>query len=291
MLQHVLDATSTGSLYAVIALGIALVFGVMKLANFAYGELLMVGGYTILVTVSLPWPLVVLCTLGAVGLVAVLMERVAFRPVREADPTTMLITSFAVSILLQNIAVWVAGRRAKGVSFGEELAKPINIANASVPIIEPVTIGVVVAVLIGFVLLLRYTETGVQMRAAAEDFRMARLMGVRANSVIVAAFLASGLLAAIASLILITTTGSVSPYIGLQPVLVGFVATVIGGMGSLVGAAVGGFLLGTVTVIFQLVLPDAVQSYRDAFVFTSVILVLLIRPRGLFASKALEERV
>ena len=120
---------------------------------------------------------------------------------------------------------------------------------------------------------------------------MARLMGVRANSVIVAAFLASGLLAAIASLLLIATTGSVSPYMGLQPVLVGFVATVIGGMGSLVGAAVGGFLLGTVTVIFQLVLPDAVQSYRDAFVFTGVIMVLLVRPRGLFASKATEERV
>lgn len=291
MLQHILDATSTGSLYAVVALGIALVFGVMRLVNFAYGELLMVGGFIIFLTESLPWPLVVACTLGGVGVVAFLMERIAFRPVRKADPTTMLITSFAVSILIQNVMVWIAGRRAKGVSFGSSLAQPVNIGSASVPTVELVTIGVIVAVLVGFVFLLQRTETGVQMRAAAEDFQMTRLLGVNANRVIVVAFVASGVLAAVASLLLIATTGAVSPYIGLTPVLIGFVATVIGGMGSLVGAAVGGFLLGVVTVAFQVALPDSVQSYRDAFVFSGVILVLLVKPNGLFASEALEERV
>lgn len=291
MLQHILDATSTGSLYAVVALGIALVFGVMKLVNFAYGELLMVGGFIILLTEGLPWPLVVLCTLVGVAVLAFLMERIAFRPVREADPTTMLITSFAVAILIQNVMVWISGRRAKGVSFGNSLAEPVHIGSASVPIVELVTIGVIIAVLVGFVFLLQKTETGVQMRAAAEDFRMARLLGVNANRVIVATFVASGLLAAVASLLLLATTGAVSPYIGLTPVLIGFVATVIGGMGSLEGAAVGGFLLGVATVVFQVVLPDSIQSYRDAFVYSSVILVLLIRPNGLFGSKALEERV
>ncbi len=291
MLQHILDATSTGSLYAVVALGIALVFGVMKLVNFAYGELLMVGGFIILLTESLPWPLVVVCTVLGVAMLAFLMERIAFRPVREADPTTMLITSFAVSILIQNVMVWISGRRAKGVSFGSALAEPVHIGSASVPIVELVTIGVIIAVLVGFVFLLQRTEIGVQMRAAAEDFRMARLLGVNANRVIVAAFVASGVLAAVASLLVLATTGAVSPYIGLTLVLIGFVATVVGGMGSLVGAAVGGFLLGVVTVIFQVALPDSIQSYRDAFVYSSVILVLLIRPNGLFGSKALEERV
>lgn len=291
MLQHILDATSTGSLYAVIALGIALVFGVMKLVNFAYGELLVVGGFIIYVTESLPWPVVVACALLGVAIVAFLMERIAFRPVRNADPTTMLITSFAVSILIQNIFVWTAGRRAKGVSFGNSLAEPVHIGSASVPIVELVTIGVIIAVLVGFVFLLQRTETGIQMRAASEDFQMTRLLGVKANRVIVAAFVASGILAAVASLLLIATTGAVSPYIGLTPVLVGFVATVIGGMGSLTGAAVGGFLLGVVTVVFQVALPDSVQSYRDAFVFGGVILVLLLRPNGLFAGHALEERV
>ncbi|MBN8871128.1 MAG: branched-chain amino acid ABC transporter permease [Solirubrobacterales bacterium] len=291
MLQHIFDAAATGSLYAVIALGIALVFGVMRLVNFAYGELLMVGGYVVLLTAGLPWPLIVACTLAAVGIVAFLMERIAFRPVREADPTTMLITSFAVSILLQNIAVWIAGRRPKGVSFGSSLSEPVDIAGASVPIVEPVTLGVVAASLILFVFIMRKTELGVQMRAAAEDFRMARLMGVRADSVIVAAFVASGVLAAIAALLLVATTGSVSPYMGLQPVLIGFVATVIGGMGSLIGAAVGGFALGAVTVLLQVVLPESVVSYRDAFVFSFVILVLLAWPQGLFANRAAEERV
>lgn len=291
MLQHIFDAAATGSLYAVIALGIALVFGVMRLVNFAYGELLMVGGYVVLLTAGLPWPLIIVCALAAVGLVAFLMERIAFRPVREADPTTMLITSFAVSILLQNIAVWIAGRRPKGVSFGSSLSEPVDIAGASVPIVEPVTLGVVAASLILFVFIMRKTELGVQMRAAAEDFRMARLMGVRADSVIVAAFVASGVLAAIAALLLVATTGSVSPYMGLQPVLIGFVATVIGGMGSLTGAAVGGFALGAVTVLLQVVLPESVVSYRDAFVFSFVILVLLAWPQGLFANRAAEERV
>ncbi len=291
MIQHVLDATSTGSLYAVIALGIALVFGVMKLVNFAYGELLVVGGFIIYATESLPWPIVVLCVLAGVAIVAFMMERIAFRPVREADPTTMLITSFAVSILIQSLMVWIAGRRTKGVSFGSSLAEPVSIGSASVPIVELVTIAVIVAVLAGFVYLLQRTETGIQMRAAAEDFKMTRLLGVNANRVIVSAFVGSGVLAAIASLLLITTTGAVSPYIGLTPVLVGFVATVIGGMGSLVGAAVGGFLLGVVTVLFQVALPDSVQSYRDAFVFGGVILVLLVRPNGLFAGGGAEERV
>jgi branched-chain amino acid transport system permease protein len=291
VLQHLFDAASLGGLYALIALGIALVFGVMNLVNFAHGELLMVGGYTILLTESLPWPLVALLTVSACVLVALLMERVAFRAVRTADATTMLITSFAVSILLQNIVVWIEGRRPKGVAFGSSLADPVHIGSASVPQVELLTIGLIVVLRGGLVIVLKRTRLGIQMRAAAEDFRMTRLMGVRASTVIVAAFAASGALAAVAVLLLIVTSGTVSPGMGLQPVLVGFVATVIGGMGSLVGATVGGFLLGSVTVALQAALPLEARGYRDALVFTVVIAVLLFRPQGLFANRALEERV
>ncbi len=291
MLQHLFDAASTGGLDALIALGIALVFGVMNLVNFAHGELLMVGGYVILVVQALAWPLVVLVTVLAVVGVALVMERVAFRPVRTADPTTMLITSFAVSILIQNIAVWSAGRRPKGVEFGAGLAQPVHVGGADVPEVELITIGMVVFLLVVLVLLLKRTQLGIQMRAAAEDFRMTRLMGVKADTIIVAAFATSGVLAAVAVVLLLVTTGTVSPGMGLQPVLVGFVATVIGGMGSLIGAAVGGFLLGAVTVALQASLPLEARGYRDALVFTAVILVLILRPRGLFASRALEERV
>jgi len=291
MLQHLFDAASTGGLYALIALGLALVFGVMNLVNFAHGELLMVGGYVILATETLPWPLVVILTIVAVVAVALAMERVAFRPVRAADATTMLITSFAVSILIQNLAVLTQGRRPKGVEFGAGLAEPVTIGGADVPEVELITIGMVIILLIILVVVLKRTQLGVQMRAAAEDFRMARLMGVRTDTVIMAAFAGSGILAAVAVVLLIAITGTVSPGMGLQPVLVAFVATVIGGMGSLVGAAVGGFLLGAVTVALQASLPLSARGYRDAFVFTAVILILILRPRGLFASRTLEERV
>lgn len=291
MLQHIFDAASTGGLYALIALGIALVFGVMNLVNFAYGELLMVAGYLIFVTESLPWPVVAAVTVLGVVVVALLMERVAFRPVRTADPTTMLVTSFAVSILLQNVVVWIAGRRPKGVSFGNALAHPVDIVGARVPEVEVVTIALVVILLGGLMVVLKRTQLGIQMRAAAEDFRMTRLMGVKADTVIVAAFAASGALAAVAALLFVVTTGTISPTMGLQPVLIGFVATVIGGMGSLVGAATGGFLLGAVTVALQAGLPLAARGYRDAILYSLVILVLLLRPRGLFATRAMEERV
>jgi branched-chain amino acid transport system permease protein len=291
MLQHLFDAASLGGLYALIALGIALVFGVMNLVNFAYGELLMVGGYIVLRSESLPWPVVALLTIVAVVIVSLAMERIAFRPVRNADATTMLITSFAVSILLQNVVVIIAGRRAQGVSFGAGLANPVKIGNAQVPEVELLTIVLVVVLLTGLVTLLKRTFLGVQMRAAAEDFRMTRLMGVPADRIMVTAFAASGMLAATAVILLLVTTGTVSPAMGLQPVLIGFVATVLGGMGSLMGAAVGGFLLGSITVVLQTVLPLSDRGYRDALVYTTVILVLLLRPRGLFASRAMEERV
>jgi len=291
MLQHLFDAASLGGLYALIALGIALVFGVMKLVNFAYGELLMVGGYIVLRSESLPWPVVALLAIVAVVIVSLAMERIAFRPVRNADATTMLITSFAVSILLQNVVVIIAGRRAKGVSFGAGLANPVKIGNAQVPEVELLTIVLVVVLLTCLVTLLKRTFLGVQMRAAAEDFRMTRLMGVPADRIMVTAFAASGMLAATAVILLLVTTGTVSPAMGLQPVLIGFVATVLGGMGSLMGAAVGGFLLGSITVVLQTVLPLSDRGYRDALVYTTVILVLLLRPRGLFASRAMEGRV
>jgi branched-chain amino acid transport system permease protein len=291
MVQHVVDAISVGSLDAMLALGVALVFGVMHLVNFAYGELVMIGGYTILVTASLPWPLIVLIVLVVVGIGALLMERVAFRPVRRASPTTLLVTSFAVSILLQSLAAIGWGRRAKGVDFGSALAEPVVIGGNRIAVVDIVSISVAVAVAVGLAIFLKRTWAGIAMRGAAEDFVMARLLGVSANMVIAAAFALSGILAAISALLLVASTGTVSPTMGLQPVLIGFVATVIGGIGSLVGAALGGFLLGVITITLQVTLPDSSRGYRDALVFGAVILILLMRPGGIISTGALEERV
>jgi branched-chain amino acid transport system permease protein len=290
-MQHVVDAISLGSLDAMLALGIALVFGVMHLVNFAHGELVMIGGFTIFLTAALPWPLIVIIVLAAVALAALLMERIAFRPVRSADPTTLLVTSFAVSILLQSVAAIIWGRRAKGVDFASGLSEPVTIFGTRIAIVDLVAIGVGVALVTGLALFLTRTATGTAMRAAAEDFTMARLLGVSANRVIAAAFAMSGILAAAAALLLVASTGTVQANMGLQPVLIGFVATVIGGVGSLVGAALGGFVLGALTVTMQVTLPLDARGYRDAAVFAIVILILLVRPSGLVASSALEERV
>jgi branched-chain amino acid transport system permease protein len=290
-MQHVVDAISLGSLDAMLALGIALVFGVMHLVNFAHGELVMIGGFTIFLTASLPWPLIVIIVLVAVALAAVLMERIAFRPVRSADPTTLLVTSFAVSILLQSIAAIIWGRRAKGVDFASGLSEPVNIFGTRIALVDLVSIGVAVVLVAGLALFLTRTAIGTAMRAAAEDFVMARLLGVSANRVIAAAFALSGILAAAAALLLVASTGTIQSNMGLQPVLVGFVATVIGGVGSLVGAALGGFVLGVITVAMQVALPIDARGYRDAAVFAIVIAILLVRPSGLVSSSALEERV
>jgi branched-chain amino acid transport system permease protein len=290
-MQHVVDAFSLGSLDAMLALGIALVFGVMHLVNFAHGELVMVGGFTIYLTAGAPWPVVVLCVLVVVALTALLMERIAFRPVRGADPTTLLVTSFAVSILLQSVAAIIWGRRAKGVDFASGLSEPVTIFGTRVAIVDVVSIGVAAVLVAALAVFLKRTPTGTAMRAAAEDFTMARLLGVSANRVIAAAFAMSGILAAAAALLLVASTGTVQSSMGLQPVLVGFVATVIGGVGSLVGAALGGFTLGVLTVVMQVSLPLSARGYRDAAVFGIVILILLVRPSGLVSSGALEERV
>lgn len=283
VLQHVVNAVSLGSLFALFSLGIALIFGVARIINFASGEFLTVAGYTIFVTVGFgwPWPLVVLASIAAVVVVALLMERLAFRPIREAPPTTLLIVSFTLSVLLVNILLSTAGGRAKTVDFGGNLVTPILIGTVRTTWLDLVTVGVTASLILALTLVLRRTKIGTQLRAAAEDFGMARLLGVRANAVIATAFAISGVLAAVAGIILTVRIATLTPAFGTQAVIVAFIATVIGGLGSLTGAALGGFFIGVLTILLQATLPGEFQPFRDAFVFGMVLIVLLVRPRGL----------
>jgi len=291
LLQHVIDAVSVGGLFAMMALGIGLIFGIMRLINFAHGELVMIGGYAMWLVVALPGPLVVLFSIGVVVLLALGMERVAFRPLRQANPATLLVASFAVSYFLQNLVVMILGSRPKAFSFAEGLTRVLHVGDLRLPLLQIVTIGLTVVVLAAIVLFLKKTPMGVLMRAASQDFRMARLCGVRANMVIAAAFVMSALLAWVVSLVYTVQTGQLSPVMGVRPALIGFVATVIGGLGSLPGAAVGGFLVGVLTVVLQIILPPELRDFRDAFLFALVLLVLLFRPQGLLAVRAEKERV
>jgi branched-chain amino acid transport system permease protein len=291
VLQHIVDAITVGGLYALASLGIGLIFGIMRLINFAHGEFIMVGGYLLLLLMSQWFPLMVLGMCVIIILLAVVTERVAFRPVRGADPATMLVTSFALSFFLQHLFVMLFGARPKGIDIAPKLMKHFLFLGLRIPKLHLVTITVTGGLLIGLALFLKHTDFGIQMRAAAEDFKTARILGVRANLVISVAFAISGLLAAAVSLLFVAQTGTLTPRMGVQLVIIAFVATIIGGMGSLVGAVLGGFLVGALTVGLQALLPMTVRPFWEAFVFVIIILVLLWRPQGILRVRAVQERV
>jgi branched-chain amino acid transport system permease protein len=291
VVQYVIDGAALGSLYALFALGIGLIFGIMNLINFAHGELIMVGGY-VLVFVAAPWtPLRIAAMLAIVIVFALAMERVVFRPARGARADTLLVMSFAVSFLLQSLAIVLIGALPRSAGILRGLNETFTVADFPIRKLDVFTVAVTAVLLVALVLFLGRTPIGVQMRAAAEDFRMARGLGVRANTVIATAFALSGALAAIAALILVAQTGLVSPTMGLAPVLAAFIATIIGGLGSLQGAVLGGYVLGSVTVALQAALPLTYRPYRDAFVFAIVVVVLILRPQGLISSRAAVDRV
>lgn len=283
LVQLLISVASLGSLYALMALGLVLIYGILRLVNFAYGELVMVAGYALYLMQGSPLPWLVMATIAVACAVAtsVLTDRVAFRPVRDKSLTAMLITSFAVSTLLQNAATLLISPRSRVVPLPEIFSQSVEIAGNFVPIRELLAIGVSIAMLAGFSLLLNRTFLGIALRAAAENFRMTRMLGIPANMIISAAFAISGFLAGVVALFWLGRTGSVTPGIGLQPLIVAFVATVLGGMNSLVGAVVGGYALAFITVMINTFLPAGYTDYRQAFTFALVIVILTLRPEGL----------
>lgn len=286
--QFLVNALSLGSLYALMALGMAIVFGILRLVNLAYGELIMVAGYTLFLLNDspLPWLLSALAAVLMAALASILTERIAFRPVRTNSLNAMLITSFAVSTLLQNAALLLVSPRTRAVNVPGILTQSVQVAGLRVSVANILTIVVSIGLLVGLSLVLRRTTLGIALRAAADDFPMTRMLGVRADRVIASAFAISGVLAGVVGLFWVARIGSVTPTIGAGPLLIALIATVIGGMQGLSGAIVGGYLLGALTVGMQLVLPQGLLDYRDAFTFGIVILVLLVRPQGLIPGRS-----
>ncbi len=281
--QYLVSALSLGGLYALMALGLVIVYGILRLVNFAYGELVMVGGYGLLLIGNspLPWLVVALLSIVAAVIAAVLMERVAFRPVRNSSPTTMLITSFAVSNLLQNIALLTISPRPRAPRLPNVFIENVTIAGIRFKIVDLIALVVSLVALGVLTVFLRQTVIGLALRAAADDFTMTRLLGIRANMVIAAAFAVSGFMAGVVAVFWVGSSGQTWPTVGLQPVLIAFIASVVGGMSTLKGAVLGGYVLGFLTMGLQTWLPQGVNAYRDAVMFGIVILVLLFRPEGL----------
>jgi branched-chain amino acid transport system permease protein len=289
-LQQLVNGLSLGSTYALLALGLAMVFSIMGLINFAHGELITIGGYVMWTTLrhGIPWEAVVPLVLIATTLAAVAMERIAFRPLRGASLVALLITSFALSYLIQTaFQIFIPTSTA---SFGDKLPSwvdaTVHLGSTTIPVVRLVTAGVTLAALVFVTAFLRTTTLGVSMRAAAEDFATARLMGIRANLVIVAAFALSGLLAGVAAVLFFAEHSSVESVTGVPLVINAFIAVILGGLGNLIGAVVGGYALGLATIFFQGYLPANIAGYSEALALGVVIALLLVRPQGLVGRTA-----
>ena len=291
-IQFIIDVLSLGGAYALMALGLVLVYGILKLVNFAYGELIMVAGYTMFLVSGFALPWLVMAAVAVVMAVAagLATDYVAFRPVRAKSVTAVLITSFAFSTLLQNSALLFISPRPRTVPMPEFFGRSVEIFGTSTSMRNLVTIAAAVILLALFSWLMRRTVLGIAMRAAATNFTMARMLGVPANLVISSAFAISGFLAGVVGLLWISRIGTVVPGIGLEPLLIAFIATVIGGMRSLSGAVLGGFLLAFIDMTLNYTLSQELLRFRDAFTFSLVILILLWRPQGIMAGPATGQR-
>lgn len=293
-LEFMINTLSLGSLYALLALGLVLVYGILKLVNFAYGEYIMIGGYGLYFSATvlhLPWWVTLLFGVLAAIVTSYLTELAAFRPVRSKSANALIVTSFAVSIFLQNAILILVSPRARAVPLPAVFSQTVTIAGAITPVRNLLVIGTTALVLVLLSLLMKKTVLGMAMRAAADKFTTTRLMGVPANLVISAAFIISGLLAGIASIFWIGRSASVDPVTGAAPLLIAFIATVMGGMHSPTGAVVGGFVYGLLFNVLSITLPASMISYRDAFMFVIVVLFLLFRPEGIIRGGYTEERV
>ena len=300
-IQNCVDALSLGSLYALAALGIGLLFGMLRLINFAHGDFITIGAFGLIVPSrndmaimavgSLPVVLLVPAACAIVVAAALLSDRLVFRPLRTASAPTLMVASFSVGYIIQNTILVTYGARPKTIDLWSSLGEQLHFGAVRVPRLEVVTIAVTLVLLAAITAFLKRTRYGVQIRAAAEDFLMARYLGVRANLAIGVAFALSGILAAIVSLLFVSETGTLTNVMGVPLMLYAFIATVVGGMGSLVGAVVGGYTVGFLGVMLQAYLPDGLRSFRDAFVFATIVFVLLLRPAGIIPTKALVQRV
>ena len=284
--QTIVDAIGLGAVYALMAVGIGLVFGVLRLVNFAYGQLVMAGAYTLAFTSAWPVAWSIVACFAVVIALSLAMERVVFRPLRTQSPTVMLVTTFAVAFLLQSVALIIdvrddtIGEAAASVA---PLNQAVTVAGTDIRKVVFVAVGVAVLSLGLLALLLGRTTIGLQMRAAAADFRTARLLGVQADRVIGIAVLLSGVLAAIVAVILTVQFPLVTPDFALRDTIVVLVGVVVGGIDRLWTATLGGFAIGFATGVINGALPTDKTVFLPALVFALVIVVLLLRPAGLFA--------
>lgn len=290
--QQFVNGLNLGSIYALIAIGLTVVYGILRLINFAHGDVMMLGAYLALAFLLSPFvPLIFafLLPMILIGILGMLIERVAYRPVRGAPEIVMLITSLAVSTIIQNGMIMTVTAQPRPFRLPDILTQRHTLADVRFSTLDVVTIGLTLLLMLLLTLFVTRTKIGIAMRACAENLNAARLMGININQVIAVTFAIGSALAAVAGFFWAGRVGTVEPFTGFLPGLKAFVAAVIGGIGSIPGAVLGGYLLGFAEIFFVGFLPPAFSGYRDAFVFVLLLVVLLLRPHGLLPT-TIEER-
>lgn len=290
MIQSLLDAVSLGGTYALAALGLGLVFGVMRLVNFAHSELITISAYVMVITNKLPLIISFLLAAATAAIVALLTELAIYRRLRGSGPGIMLVASFGLSVLLQRVYELIFGALPKSAAVAPWMTGTIKVGSLSFTASSILTIGLTVVILLLMGYLVEKTTLGLQLRAAATDFKTARLLGVRANRLITSAFAMSGVLAAIVGFILVVNNPQVQPMFGLNITILALVGIVIGGISSLRGAALGGFIVGATMSILNTILGNS-RVYSDSWMFLLVLIILLVRPGGLLSKANEMERV
>ncbi len=287
ILPYILAGISVGGQYALIAVGYTMVYGILRLINFAHGDIFTAAGFfMVYLTASLPMqlsiPLVIVLTV-ALGFT---LERVAYKPLRTAPRMSVMISAIGASYLLQNLMWYVTGGLAKQYPVLPWLSDNVQIFTASTKVVTIVTPILTIALVVALVMLIQRTKIGMAMRAVSKDFETARLMGIKVNSVISVTFIIGSLLAAIGSLLYFTNYASVTPTSGGMPGLKCFVAAVFGGIGSIPGAVIGAFIIGIAENIIK---GLGWTTFSDAFTFALLIVILLVKPTGLFGEKATDK--
>jgi branched-chain amino acid transport system permease protein len=281
LLQSLVDALSAGATLGLAALAIGLVFGVIRLANFATGEIITAGAYTLIFTWQLGWYISIPFAIIVAVLLSLLMELSVFSRMRAATPATLLIASFGLSFLLQRVYELAFTNNVQTAPVASELAQSISIGGVRIQMLSVATILLAALLLTGLQVFLTRTSLGLQLKAAAADFKTARLIGIPASRVIGLSFALSGILAAAVAFVTTVQTGAVGPTFGVPITILALVGAVIGGIDKISGALAGGFLVGFATSMLASWLPQDMSNFKDAYVFMLVIGVLLMRPQGL----------
>ena len=284
-LTTLVNGLSLGGIYAMIALGYTMVYGIAKMLNFAHGDIIMVGGYTILLFLPINPIVALIASVLFCVFLGIVIERVAYKPLRGASPLAVLITAIGVSNLLQSVAQISFGSATKFVNIAE--LGTVSLGSFSVYVSTILTLVTSVVVMVALTLFIKYSKVGRAMRAVSEDGGAARLMGINTNVVIAVTFAIGSALAALASICYLLKSPAIMPSFGAMPGIKAFTAAVIGGIGSIPGAMVGGILLGIIECFCQSF--PVIAPYTDAIEFAILIVILLVKPNGLFGRRRSEK--